>query len=138
MKYYEDKTKAPDHYPLAEKRAWMKGYRHARYGIDMMDPDSRPRRKWPQAYTQGYWTGHAEGPWEGYPVKSRYEIVSMDRRTIYNDEELAMLMATAAQKQFPGYTFGTTFHSRGAWVVIVRNDKDKQHVGWLFDGEYMR
>lgn len=68
MNVSQDKTKAPAYYSLAEKRAYMAGWRAARSGIRFAALRANQpgiQRRWPNAYAKGYWNGYAAGPYDG-------------------------------------------------------------------------
>lgn len=68
MNVTEDKTKPPTYYGLAEKRAYMQGWRNARSGIPLStNRADQPsvHKRWPQAYSRGYWEGYHKGPYDG-------------------------------------------------------------------------
>jgi hypothetical protein len=74
---------------------------------------------------------------------SKFEITSPDKRTLYNSEATAMafcgLAVSWAHGRKPGVDFGVTHQgSPNTFVIIVRDSRTKEQLGWLFDGEYMR
>lgn len=66
-----------------------------------------------------------------------YEIVPMDRRTLYTTSELAANAAGLAMQQHPSEAFRWRVEDTGAaWVVqVMKGDKP---YGWLFDGVFLR
>lgn len=66
-----------------------------------------------------------------------YEIVPMDRRTLYDTSELAANAAGLAMRVHPSEAYRWRVENTGAaWVVEVR--QGDRHKGWLFDGAFMR
>jgi hypothetical protein len=72
-------------------------------------------------------------------MSGQFEIVGLDRRTIYASFDLALTAAKNAQQGYNGvcaYTFGV--FATGAAYAVYATGAEKEYVGWLFDGAYMR